>query len=81
LVAKPPAADIAGRRFTINFRRSDRIGNSEDCARRRIPPEWCDRGKLSEARDPRIPICGWLIEDFATSVLQEAKALLEELGA
>jgi predicted ATPase len=42
---------------------------------------WRDRGKCTEARDLLAPIYGWFTEGFATPVLQEAKALLEELAA
>jgi tetratricopeptide (TPR) repeat protein len=41
---------------------------------------WRDEGKRTEARDLLAPVYGWFTEDFATPVLQEAKALLEELS-
>jgi tetratricopeptide (TPR) repeat protein len=41
---------------------------------------WRDQGKRTEARDLLTPICGWFTEGFDTAVLQEAKALLDELA-
>ena len=40
---------------------------------------WRDQGKRTEARDLLAPIYGWLTEGFDTPVLQDAKALLDEL--
>jgi predicted ATPase len=40
---------------------------------------WSDQGKRIEARDLLAPIYGWFTEGFGTPVLQEAKALLDEL--
>jgi class 3 adenylate cyclase/predicted ATPase len=42
---------------------------------------WRDQGKRTEARDLLMPIYGWFTEGFGTPVLQEAKALLDELSA
>jgi len=39
-----------------------------------------DQGKRTEARDLLEPIYGWFTEGFDTPVLQEAKALLEQLA-
>ena len=41
---------------------------------------WRDRGKRTEARDLLAPVYGWFTEGFATPVLKEAKALLEQLA-
>jgi len=41
---------------------------------------WRDQGKRTEARDLLAPIHGWFTEGFDTPVLQEAKALLDELA-
>jgi tetratricopeptide (TPR) repeat protein len=41
---------------------------------------WCDQGKPAEARDLLAPVYGWFTEGFSTPVLQEAKALLDELA-
>jgi len=41
---------------------------------------WQQQGKRTEAHELLAPIYGWFTEGFATADLQEAKALLEELG-
>jgi len=41
---------------------------------------WQSQGKRSEAYDLLAPVYGWFTEGFDTADLQEAKALLEELG-
>jgi predicted ATPase len=42
---------------------------------------WQQQGKRTEADDLFTPIYGWFTEGFDTADLQEAKALLGELGA
>ena len=42
---------------------------------------WQQRGKQAEARELLAPIYGWFTEGFDTADLQEARALLDELGA
>jgi predicted ATPase len=42
---------------------------------------WHDQGKRAEAHALLAPVYGWFTEGFGTPVLQEAKALLEELSA
>ena len=41
---------------------------------------WQCQGKRTEARELLAPVYGWFTEGFDTADLQEAKALLEELG-
>jgi tetratricopeptide (TPR) repeat protein len=41
---------------------------------------WREQGKYSEARGLLAPIYGWFTEGFDTPVLQDAKALLDELA-
>ena len=41
---------------------------------------WQQQGKRAEAHDLLAPIYGWFTEGFDTADLQEAKALLDELG-
>ena len=41
---------------------------------------WQQQGKRAEARELLAPIYGWFTEGFDTPDLQEAKALLEDLG-
>jgi predicted ATPase len=42
---------------------------------------WRDQGRRTEARELLAPVYGWFTEGFGTPVLQEARALLEELAA
>jgi predicted ATPase len=41
---------------------------------------WGDQGKRAEAHDLLAPIYDWFTEGFDTSVLQNAKALLDQLA-
>ena len=41
---------------------------------------WQRQGKRAAARELLAPIYGWFTEGFDTPDLQEAKALLEDLG-
>jgi class 3 adenylate cyclase/predicted ATPase len=41
---------------------------------------WRDKGKRQQAHDLLAPVYGWFTEGFDTPVLQEAKALLDELA-
>jgi predicted ATPase len=41
---------------------------------------WCDQGKRTAARDLLAPVYGWFTEGFDAPVLQDAKALLDELA-
>ena len=41
---------------------------------------WQQQGKQAEAHALLAPVYGWFTEGFDTADLQEAKALLEELG-
>jgi predicted ATPase len=41
---------------------------------------WRQQGKQAKARELLVPIYGWFTEGFDTADLQEARALLEELG-
>lgn len=42
---------------------------------------WWDQGRRDEARDLLAPTYGWFTEGFDTPVLQEANALLDQLGS
>jgi len=42
---------------------------------------WRDQNKRVEAGDLLVPVYGWFAEGFGTPVLQDGKALLEELEA
>jgi predicted ATPase len=41
---------------------------------------WQQQGRRAEAHELLAPVYGWFTEGFDTADLQEAKALLEELG-
>src|SRR5262249_39167154 len=41
---------------------------------------WQQQGKRAEARELLVPVYSWFTEGFDTADLQEARALLEELG-
>jgi predicted ATPase len=41
---------------------------------------WQQQGKHTEARELLAPVYGWFTEGFDTADLQDAKALLAELG-
>src|SRR4029450_13626764 len=42
---------------------------------------WQHQGKRAAARELLAPIYGWFTEGFDTADLQEARALLDELGS
>jgi hypothetical protein len=42
---------------------------------------WRDQGKRTKGHDLLAPIYGWFTEGLDTQVLQEAKALLNELAS
>jgi tetratricopeptide (TPR) repeat protein len=46
----------------------------------RIARVWRDQGKREESRDLLAPIYGWFTEGLDTPVLQDAKALLDQLA-
>jgi predicted ATPase len=66
------ALDIAGRQQakSLELRAAMSLGRL-----------WQRQGKRAEARELLAPIYGWFTEGFDTADLQEAKMLLEELGA
>jgi predicted ATPase len=41
---------------------------------------WREQGRREEARELLAPLFAWFTESFDTPVLQDAKALLDELG-
>jgi predicted ATPase len=52
----------------------------ELCASTSLARPWRDQGKRAEARDLLAPVYGWFTEGFDMQVLQDAKALLDELA-
>jgi class 3 adenylate cyclase/tetratricopeptide (TPR) repeat protein len=79
-VGDPVAAETSFRRAIAVARRQNakvqELRAALDLARL-----WRDQGRRTEARDLLAPIYGWFTEGFDTPVLQEAKALLDELAA
>ena len=53
----------------------------ELCAATSAARLWRDQGKRGKARDLLASVYNWFTEGFGTPVLQEGKALLEELAA
>ena len=41
---------------------------------------WREQGKRTEAHDLLAPVYGWFAQGFDTPVLQDAKALLDQLA-
>jgi class 3 adenylate cyclase/tetratricopeptide (TPR) repeat protein len=82
LLAMGDAANAeAGYREAIALAKRQHAKLWELCACMSLARLWRDQGKRAEARDLLAPVYGWFTEGFATPVLQEAKALLEELAA
>jgi tetratricopeptide (TPR) repeat protein len=52
----------------------------ELCAATSLARLWRDQGKRADARDLLAPVYRWFTEGFGTPVVQEAKALLDELA-
>jgi predicted ATPase len=50
------------------------------CAAMSLARLWRDQGKHAQGRDLLAPVYDWFTEGFGTPVLQEAKALLDELA-
>jgi predicted ATPase len=71
----------AGYREAIAMAQHQNAKLYELCAATSLARLWRDQDKHSEARDLLAPVYGWFTEGFGTPVLQEAKALLEELAA
>jgi predicted ATPase len=57
--------------------RSSEVANKPQTSLARL---WLDQGKRTEVRDLLAPVYGWFTEGFHTPVLQDAKALLDQLG-
>jgi predicted ATPase len=64
--------------FTVAKRQSAKL--FELHAAKSIARLWRDQGRGPEARDLLAPIYDWFTEGFDTPVLQDAKALLDELA-
>jgi predicted ATPase len=74
----PTAAEPNYRRaLTVACRQKAKFGELR--AATSLARLWRDQGKRIEARDLLAPIYGWFTEGFDTPVLQDAKALLDQL--
>ena len=67
-------------RRALDVARRQEAKSLELRAARSLAHLWQQQGKRAEARELLAPVYGWFTEGFDTSDLQEAKALLEELG-
>ena len=73
-------------RAEVSYRRAIERAHSQEAkswelrAATSLARLWRDQGKRSEARDLLAQVYGWFTEGFDTPVLQEAKALLDELA-
>ena len=64
----------------LDFARRQQAKSWELRAAMSLSRLWQQQGKRAEAHELLAPIYGWFTEGFDTADLQEAKALLEELG-
>ena len=74
----PPAAE-AGYREAVAIAQRQNAKLWELRATTSLARLWRAEGKGTEARDLLAPVYGWFTEGFGTPVLQEARALLDEL--
>jgi predicted ATPase len=64
----------------LRVARRQQIKSLELRAAMSISRLWQQQGKQAEARELLAPVYGWFTEGFDTADLQEAQALLDELG-
>jgi class 3 adenylate cyclase/predicted ATPase len=83
IALKSPESDAAKAQAyfeqALAIARAQRAKSWELCSATSMARLWRDQGKREEARDLLAPVYGWFTEGFHTPVLQNAKALLEEL--
>ncbi len=75
----PDRAEVSYRR-AIERARSQEAKSWELRAATSLARLWRDQGKPAEARALLAPVYGWFTEGFDTADLNDAKALLDELG-
>jgi predicted ATPase len=77
-----PDLDGAERSFraALSTAREQGTRGFELCAATSLAGLRRDQGKRTEAHELLVPLYGWFTEGFGTPVLQEAKALLDELA-
>jgi predicted ATPase len=76
----PPAEAEACFQRALDVARRQEAKSLELRAAMSLGRLWQQQGKRDEARELLAPIYGWFTEGFDTADLQEAKALLKELG-
>jgi predicted ATPase len=80
LAMSDPAAAEAGYREAIAVAQRQSAKLWELRAATSLARLWRDQGRRPDARDLLALVYGWFTEGFGTPVLQEAKALLDELA-
>jgi len=79
--AEPQAVAEACFRQALELARRQHAKSLELRAALVLSRLWQQQGKRAAARELLAPVYGWFTEGFDTADLQEAKALLEQLGA
>ena len=82
-LAQAPAAHAEAEihlRHALDITRHQQAKSLELRAAMSLSRLWQQQGKQAEARELLAPIYAWFTEGFDTADLQEAKALLDELG-
>ena len=78
---KHEAREVAARlQHALDIARHQHARSLELCAAMSLSRLWQQQGKREEARQLLAEVYDWFTEGFDTADLQEAKALLEELG-
>jgi tetratricopeptide (TPR) repeat protein len=80
LFRRDPCEAEAAFMRAIDIARSQQTRTFELRATTSLARLWRDQGKRTEARDLLAPIYGWFTEGFDTPVLQDSKALLDQLA-
>jgi len=83
LRARSAEQDVAAEtcfRQALDIARQQQAKSWELRAATSLAPLWQHQGKRKEAYDLLAPVYGWFTEGFDTADLQDARALLEELG-
>ena len=81
LITEDRAAAEAAYHNAIELARKQGAKFWELCAATSLARMWRDQGKRTDARELLAPVYSWFTEGFGTPVLQDAKALLDELSA